>query len=397
MARAQSLVAGFFADDFAAERVQAGLAAMAPNSVAAMVSDVRHYRTWAGKVKLAPFPLDEAAIGRYLDGLERSGRKASTAARRLASLGRFVRLVGQREQLLVLQSDYVRDKLRGYERRKGVRVRKAAPIRFGNAADPIAGEGLNVMGLIAACGEDLRGLRDAAMMMALYGGGLRVNELIALRVGDVREDGQGRAVLFLKSSKTDQVGAGTTVGLPAVAAKLIERWIEAAGIWYDKEAPLFRRVFAVRPPVRELPHPRQDGRSLVEYAKEVRRVEAARVAAKREPLQLEPGRHPMTRQGVLHIVRTVVAAAIDGSFVDIGGLDRDEVIAGVGTHSFRIGLTHDLFARNFDLGRVMLAQRWTSATTAVGYARDLAGRSSAVGELFDQFEAGRAAIGITQD
>jgi integrase len=397
--RAQALVLAekIFADDFLQEKIEAGLAAMARNSILAMVNDVRHYRMWATKLTLAPFPLDERTIGRYLDGLERSGRRPSTAVRRLASLSRFVRLVGQRDQLAALQSDYVRDKVRGYQKRQGVKVRKAAPIRFGSAADPIGGEGLNVMGLVAACGEDLCGVRDAAVFMALYAAGLRVSEMIGLEVGDFRVDGEGQRLFFIKSSKTDKLGEGADIVLPPQAARLIERWISEAGIGHLKSSPLFRRVVTVKRTLPALPSVRFGARALVDEVRAHRQALAARARAAALPPELGPGSTRLTRHGVLHILRAVVGAAIDGGFIDIGGLDRAQVIAAVGTHSFRVGLTHDLFAANFDIGRVMLAQRWTSAATAVGYARDLAGRSSAVAELFGQFEARAGAKSLSQD
>ena len=385
--QARQLVVSAFGDDFMRERIEAGLGAMAANSIRAMVCDVRHYRQWTAKLTIEPFPLSEQVLGRYLKGLERSGRKASTAERRLASLGRFVRLVGEKHQLLELQSDYVRDCLKGYQKRRGVRVRKMAPVRFGKAGDPLGGEGINLLGLIAACSEDLRGRRDAAMLAVLYGGGLRVSEAIGLLVGDFVPVTDGPASLFLRSSKTDQLGEGALVPLGAMMARYVADWISDAGIGHQRERPLFSRVREVRAPVSRIMIERQyDRGDLAGYVRSVRAAQAREKALAALPAELAAGEKALTRQGVLEIVRRLVARAIDGGCVDIGGNDRAEVIAAVGTHSFRVGLTHDLLANKIDLGRVMLAQRWTSASTALGYARDLSSKASGVIELFDNFE-----------
>ena len=42
----------------------------------------------------------------------------------------------------------------------------------------------DVLALLAAPGEDTRGLRDRAILEVLYGGGIRVGELVGLDVGD---------------------------------------------------------------------------------------------------------------------------------------------------------------------------------------------------------------------
>ena len=51
-----------------------------------------------------------------------------------------------------------------------------------------------------------------AVAEVLFGAALRVSELTALRVGDIRFNRRtGRATIFIRTSKTDQFGAGATV------------------------------------------------------------------------------------------------------------------------------------------------------------------------------------------
>lgn len=49
-----------------------------------------------------------------------------------------------------------------------------------------------------------------------------------------------------------------------------------------------------------------------------------------------------------------------------------ETVRALSAHSFRVGLTQDLFAAGEDGSGIALALRWSSPTTALRYARELA-------------------------
>ena len=87
--------------------------------------------------------------------------------------------------------------------------------------------------------EDLRGLRDAALIAVGSDGLLRISEIAALQVDDVEqtEDGSGR--LTVRSSKTDQEGAGEVLYLGESTVRRVTAWADAAGI---ASGPLFVRV-----------------------------------------------------------------------------------------------------------------------------------------------------------
>ena len=87
--------------------------------------------------------------------------------------------------------------------------------------------------------EDLRGLRDAALIGVGSDGLLRISEIAALQVEDVEqtEDGSGR--LTVRSSKTDQEGAGEVLYLGESTVRRITAWADAAGI---TSGALFVRV-----------------------------------------------------------------------------------------------------------------------------------------------------------
>lgn len=96
--------------------------------------------------------------------------------------------------------------------------------------------------LLATLPETLIGCRDRALLLVGYAGGFRRSELAALTCEDLRFTEEGLVVL-LRRGKTDQTGAGRTVGIPYGSAphtcpvRAVKRWLEQAGI---TTGPLFR-------------------------------------------------------------------------------------------------------------------------------------------------------------
>jgi len=90
----------------------------------------------------------------------------------------------------------------------------------------------------------LRGQRDRALLLLGFAGAFRRSELVSLDVGDLawNEDG---LTARLRRSKTDQEGAGRTVGIPygskpaTCPVRAVRAWLAAAEI---TDGPLFRGV-----------------------------------------------------------------------------------------------------------------------------------------------------------
>jgi integrase len=90
----------------------------------------------------------------------------------------------------------------------------------------------------------LSGKRDRAMLLVGYASALRRSELVGLSVPQLARRGDGY-VIHLGRTKTDQVGKGRMVGVPAfegsplcpVAA--LDAWLAAAAI---TSGPVFRKV-----------------------------------------------------------------------------------------------------------------------------------------------------------
>jgi integrase len=116
----------------------------------------------------------------------------------------------------------VRSTVKGIRRSKGTTQRQAAP-----ATVPI------LRRLIDTCGDDLMGIRDRALLLLGFAGALRRSELVALDLADLDFTLEG-LVVTIRRSKTDQEGAGRTLGIPYGAdlitcpVRSVRAWMEAA-------------------------------------------------------------------------------------------------------------------------------------------------------------------------
>ena len=204
-----------------------------------------------------------------------------------------------------------------------------------------APEGVTLRALLAACGEDLAGLRDAALFSLAYDAGLRVSELVETQVIDLTQAGDGSGRLSIAHSKTDQEGQGALAWVSPDTMARASAWLLATGI---KEGPVFRRINVMSRPIDE-------GEEAI--------------------VRVFVGTSALTRQGVVAILRRRVRAAIDLGLVELEPGSEAAAIAGLSAHSFRVGLTQDLFAAGEDGAGIALALRWSSPTTALRYAREL--------------------------
>jgi integrase len=286
--------------------------------------------------------------------------KPATLARRIASIARVHRILGFGEQEpLPTQAGMVRDTLKGLNRSKRKRQRQAAPLRFGESmADGQAPpEGVTIQGLLASCGSDLVGLRDAALISLAYDAGLRVSELVSAKVADLKQIGDGSGRLTIAHSKTDQEGQGALAWLSPDTVSMVSAWLLTSGI---TEGPVFRRINLLSKPVGG------KGQRIVRHF---------------------IGSKALTRQGVVAILRRRVFEAIDLGHVELEPGMEAETVAALSGHSFRVGLTQDLFAAGEDGSGIALALRWSSPATALRYARELAVGNNAAARVLGKIRA----------
>ena len=217
-------------------------AASSANTRRAYAADWKHFSAWCRRQGVSPLPPQPQVVGLYITAcasgtVERGGKpnSVSTIERRLSAIGWNY---AQRGEALDRKDRAIATVL------AGIRNRHAAPPRQKEAILP---EDLIAM-LETLDRGSLRGLRDRAMLLLGFAGGLRRSEIVGLDLArDESEDGRGWIEIFDKGAlvtlrgKTGwrevEVGRGSSDATCPVVA--LETWIRHARI---AKGPLFRRV-----------------------------------------------------------------------------------------------------------------------------------------------------------
>ncbi|WP_454857746.1 site-specific integrase [Rhizobium binxianense] len=217
-------------------------AASSVNTRKAYASDWKHFSAWCRRSNLSPLPPQPQTVGLYVTAcasgsVERSAKanSVSTIERRLSSISWNY---AQRGLSLDRKDRHIATVIAG--------------IRNSHARPPLQKEALLAGDIIAMIETldrgTLRGLRDRAMLLIGYAGGLRRSEIVGLDIkADQTEDGRGWIEIFDKGmlvtlrGKTGwrevEVGRGSSdTTCPVVA---VETWIRFAKL---AKGPLFRRV-----------------------------------------------------------------------------------------------------------------------------------------------------------
>lgn len=203
-------------------------AALSPSTLRAYRTSCTAFSRWCHAQGVASLPAQAETVAAYVSMLMQAGKRAATISLAVAAISCAHELAGHDG---FGRSRKVKDALKGMRRIIGTDPDKKAPA----TADRLAL-------MLATCGDDLAGLRNRALLALGFAGAFRRSELVALAVEDIQTV-DGGAIVTIRRSKTDQEGAGQTIGilngsrlrpLDAVTA-----WCEAAGI---TSGPIFRKV-----------------------------------------------------------------------------------------------------------------------------------------------------------
>ena len=249
--------------------------------------------------------VSDRTVAEYLTELYVAGKSPATASLAVAAI-RF-RAGLSRQDPIGPESKRV---LAGFRREGRDRGRgQAAGLKW-EEADRIAE---------AAAQGGLAGLRDAAMISIASDAMLRISEVAAIEVGDVRMQGS-TGTLHIRSSKTDQEGVGAVLFLGGPTVRKLAAWISHAGI---ESGPLFRRI-------------------------------------------VRDGNVQTTALSPRSISRIFSARAKEAGF--------RRTVSG---HSFRVGAAQSLAAAGASVVEMQVAGRWQSPAMPGRYARgELAGRGA---------------------
>jgi len=205
----------------------------------AYATDWAEFARWCRGKGIDPLPPMPEVVGLYLTDLAAGGkggrpRSVATLERRLAGL-----IWGYRQRGLTLdrKDRHIAGILAGIRRQHGRPPRCKAAV----LAD-------DLMAMVATLPHDLRGLRDRAILLIGYAGGLRRSEIVGLDAErETSPDGAGwveimaPGALVTLRGKTGwrelEIGRGSSGRTCPVQA--LERWMQFSGVGHG---PLFRRV-----------------------------------------------------------------------------------------------------------------------------------------------------------
>ena len=182
------------------------------------------FAAWCASRGVAPLPASADQVAAFLAD---HGITASppTLKRRLSAIRRLHHLAGLPDPT---DDEFVVIALR--------RAQRANPRR------PVQALGLTRARrdrLMAACGSDVIGLRNRALLAVGYDTLCRQSELVTLRLEDLEPVPGDRLRVLVRRAKNDPFGMGRTAWISAAAARELRAWLAAAGI---ARGPLFRVV-----------------------------------------------------------------------------------------------------------------------------------------------------------
>ena len=166
--------------------------------------------------------MDDAVLAEYITHLHAEGKAPATISQVVAAVKWHAKHHGDQTV-----AGLMTERTLAGVRRKGK----------GRGRGQVDGLDWQAVERICSCAESaktLSGLRDSAMIRLMSDCLLRVGEVVAVNVDDIK-----KGVLTLQGSKTDQVGVGEVLFVGSPTLQAIERYRERGGI---EGGALFRRV-----------------------------------------------------------------------------------------------------------------------------------------------------------
>ena len=196
---------------------------LSPNTRRAYASDLTQFSDWGGRLPSTP-----ETIAEYL-AAHCDTHSTATLIRWLTSLSKAHRALGGPDPA---KHELVRSVLRGIRRTRGSAQKQAKPLLRDD-----------LFAILDALGDNLKAVRDRALLLIGFAGGFRRSELVGLDVGDIEPVKQG-IVITIRKSKTDQLGIGRKIGIPFArgrhcAVTALDTWRAKSGII---EGALFRPI-----------------------------------------------------------------------------------------------------------------------------------------------------------
>ena len=189
--------------------------AFAENTIRAYRSDFMQYQTWCLKNNLDPIPASADTMAIYVDYLSKVS-KSATIRRRINSLGTILKLSKNHDPT---KEPEVILALKRMHRKIGRAQEQAAPLTK-TLLDQ----------LLDSCDNSVRGIRNKVLLKLGYETMRRRSELCAFKFKDIANAPNGKPIIKLNFSKTDQYGTGKVLPISGDLATLLQQWREIVGI-----------------------------------------------------------------------------------------------------------------------------------------------------------------------
>jgi site-specific recombinase XerD len=188
------------------------------------------FAAWCEANGQAALPASPETVRQYL-GAHADTLAPATLQRHLVAIAQIHR---QDRHEPPTRSDAVREVMTGIRRMKGSAPDAKAPLLLDD-----------LKAIVEALPQTvLWGVRDRALLLIGWAGGLRRSELVGLDVADVQQTREG-LILTIRRSKTDQEGEGHKIGIAAgqnpqtCPVLAYQEWLQVSGI---KRGPVFRPI-----------------------------------------------------------------------------------------------------------------------------------------------------------
>ena len=191
--------------------------AYAPSSIRAYKSNFDRFIQFCEESNANSLPAEPKDVANYISKLTRSGLKSSSIRIAVAAISSIHKLNLFNDPT---QHPAVKVELRRMHRTLG---------RYSQQAFGITAPILEKM--LGATTNNLRGIRDNALLLLAYDSMCRRSELVSLRISDIKIDSnehQAPMRIRLRKSKTDQELKGRWIFITQRSADAINRWIKEA-------------------------------------------------------------------------------------------------------------------------------------------------------------------------
>jgi integrase len=183
--------------------------AFAKNTIRAYRSDFAQYQNWCLQNNLEPIPATADTMATYVDYLSVTN-KSSTIRRRINSLGTVLKLSKNHDPT---KDPEVILALKRMHRKIGRAQEQATPLTKGLLSQ-----------LLNNCDNRTMGIRNQVLLRLGYETMRRRSELCAFKFEDVDCAPNGKPIIRLNFSKTDQYGTGKVLPISEELLGLLNQW-----------------------------------------------------------------------------------------------------------------------------------------------------------------------------